>query len=487
VKVLGPRFAAIGFILCVQAMTGACGARSTPAEASPPAQPTETPETPAPAAPTPDPGTAVADCALIGERGEPVTTVALGERIDPSNAPHPTNDSEALLFRQIYETLIRVDCHGRVQPGLAASWRRDDGRTWIVSLRENARFSDGTPVMSRDVRASWVESGVGGELRPTVGRLVESVAAVDDRTVAITVKSLRTDLPLALAHTDLAIARRTPDSRWPLGTRTDGAAPEQAGTDFEITVKRHSLPNIRLLIAPDDPRDLLDRGVDVMLTRDPAALDYAATLPQFQAVPLEWHRTHVLLTPGRPAGAPGLSDDARHVLAADAVRGEARGATGPFWWEMVQDCEVDRVEPPQRSASTPRIVYDARDTVAHDLAERLVGLARSSGPAAIAIMDVLRFDDPRRNYQRATALTGGPLTLARRRGGDAGYVMSLDRRSLDPCRDIQVLVETAPWLDPQTIAPLVETRLRAIVRRGKSGLSAEWDGGLLIAGAGSPR
>jgi hypothetical protein len=65
--------------------------------------------------------------------------------------------------------------------------------------------------------------------------------------------------------------------------------------------------------------------------------------------------------------------------------------------------------------------------------------------------------------------------------------MSLDRRSLDPCRDIQVLVETAPWLDPQTIAPLVETRLRAIVRRGKSGLSAEWDGGLLIAGAGSPR
>ena len=76
------------------------------------------------------------------------------------------------------------------------------------------------------------------------------------------------------------------------------------------------------------------------------------------------------------------------------------------------------------------------------------------------------------------------------RGGweaDAGYVMSLDSRPIDPCRDLQALMDGARWLDPETIVPLVETRLQAIVRRGRSGVTAEWDGGLLIAGVNDSR
>jgi hypothetical protein len=45
-----------------------------------------------------------------------------------------------------------------------------------------------------------------------------------------------------------------------------------------------------------------------------------------------------------------------------------------------------------------------------------------------------------------------------------------------------MMVEGARWLDPETIVPLVDTRLRAIVRRERSGAEVEWDGGLLIAG-----
>ena len=48
-------------------------------------------------------------------------------------------------------------------------------------------------------------------------------------------------------------------------------------------------------------------------------------------------------------------------------------------------------------------------------------------------------------------------------------------------------MDGAPWLDPETIVPLVETRLHAIVRRGRSGVTVEWDGGLLIAGVNDPR
>lgn len=418
--------------------------------------------------------------------------MALGERIDPLNAPRPSNESEQLLFRQLYETLIRLDCKGRVRPGLAESWRLDtNGRTWILTLRENAHFSDGTPVTSTDVRAGWVRDTVGNELQPHVSRLVQSVVPIDDRTVAITLRSQRVDMPVELAHTDLAIAKPAAGSRWPLGTRADGAAPERdapaATADSVITIRRDNLPSIRFLVAPGDPRDLLDKGLDLLLTRDPAALDYAATLPHFQSVPLEWHRIHVLLTPGRTRESRQLPEEARRVLAGDAVRGEARGAVGPFWWQMLQHCEVAPSEPREQAAFTPRIVYDVRDAASRDLAERLVGLSRGSGALANPILDALLPDRQRRAYQQAVALAGEPLAATRRRGRDAGYIISVDRRPLDPCRDIQVLMDSARWLDPETIVPLVETRLRAIVRRGRSGVITDWDGGLLIAEVGGQR
>ena len=46
-------------------------------------------------------------------------------------------------------------------------------------------------------------------------------------------------------------------------------------------------------------------------------------------------------------------------------------------------------------------------------------------------------------------------------------------------------MSAAGWLDPATIVPLVETRSQAVVRRGRAGLTTEWDGGVLIAGATS--
>lgn len=496
VKVPGRMFAAFGLLACLEGITLGCGSRSAPG-GMPGPQPPDVPVTAPKPEPVPPPpaapllsDTASSDCAVIAGPGGPVATAALGDRIDPSNAPRPSNEGERLLFRQVYETLIRVDCNGHVRPGLAASWRLDaDRRTWIINLREDARFSDGTAVTPIDVRASWTRDGSGSELRPDVARLVRSIVPIDDRNVAIRLRGQHADVPMTLAHTDLAIARPVVDSPWPLGTRSDGASPEPeapgGGAHSVIAVKRHRLPPLRFVVAAGDPRDVLDDGVDLLLTRDPAALDYAATMPHFQSVPLEWGRIHVLLTPGRTRESPLPSAEARQTLATDAVRGESRGAMGPFWWQALQDCETT-TRLPNQSAPTARIVYDARDGAARDLAERLVGLARDSSPHATALLNLLLPDRARRTYQRANGLTGEPLDRARRLGTDAGYIVPLDRRPLDPCRDTQVVMDGTPWLDPEAIVPLVETRLRAIVRRGRSGITAEWDGGLVIAGASDP-
>jgi hypothetical protein len=416
--------------------------------------------------------------------------VALTERVDPAHAPRPSNDSERLLFRQLYETLIRIDCQGRAIPALAESWRLDaDGRTWIVTLRENARFSDGTPVTAHEVRASWTQDANGDELRQDVRRVIESVVAVNDRDLAITFVHPPPDAELALTYQDLAVARRATASPWPLGTRPGwdvGSVQQQGSTTSVITLTRDNAPAIRFLVKPGDPRDLLDQDIDLLLTRDPAALDYAATLPQFDSFPLLWQRTRVLLMPGRLRSAPSLSPEMREALADDAVRGEAQGTQEPFWWQGVHSCEVSS-SPPRTSSLSSRIVYDANDGPSRDLAERLVGLVRANSPAATPFLDVFLPDRPRRTYQRAVGLTGDALAVALRRGADAAYVLPVDAEPLERCRDLQALTDAAPWLDPETIVGLVDTRLQAIFRRGRSGLTIDGDGGLRIAGVKAPK
>src|SRR2546428_13000975 len=116
--------------------------------------------------------------------------------MDQANAPQPSIESERLLVRQLYETLVRVDCNGRVGPGLAASWRLDANRnTWIVTLRDKARVSDGTPVTAADVVSDWSIGSSGGELRPEVRRLVRSVSALDGPTLQIALRSRPGDAP----------------------------------------------------------------------------------------------------------------------------------------------------------------------------------------------------------------------------------------------------------------------------------------------------
>ena len=59
--------------------------------------------------------------------------------------------------RVIYETLVNLrasDC--AIVPGVAERWESsDDGRTWTFHLRDDARWSNGDPVTSRDFSYAW--------------------------------------------------------------------------------------------------------------------------------------------------------------------------------------------------------------------------------------------------------------------------------------------------------------------------------------------
>ena len=52
-----------------------------------------------------------------------------------------------------YEPLIGIDHNGRAYPGLATSWKVKPGNKVIeLTLRRNARFSDGSPVTAEAVK-----------------------------------------------------------------------------------------------------------------------------------------------------------------------------------------------------------------------------------------------------------------------------------------------------------------------------------------------
>jgi len=442
-----------------------------------------------------------AGCSQVFDRsGEPIALVGLTENVDPAHAPIPGNDSERLLFRQVYETLVQIGCDFTIRPGLASTWQLDaTGASWNITLRPDARFSDGTAVTARDVIASWTRGG--SMLVPEVLRFVRSATAQDEVTLSVTPRDdVRQDaasppVPGFLAQPALAVARITPESRWPIGTR-DGRldGPEGTSTSGRPTITLvptaagGTLNTVGFLVSPRrDVRDLLDQGVDLLVTRDPAALAYAGTLAQFDVMPLPWLRSYIFVSRESAPGA-ALAPDVRQKVADDAVAGEAQGSSFDWpqaWGRCVASAATDAARnqsPRFAPASSGRIVFDAADPVARSLAERITVLTSARSAAGNLILDVLVPQSRSRRLQMEP-LREPNLAAALNRGDEAGYVIALDRSA--GCAAIASLLEQAPWMNGAV--PLVDTRLRAVVRRGRAQLAMEPDGSLLIGRSPRPQ
>lgn len=194
-----------------------------------------------------------------------------------------------------------------------------------------------------------------------------------------------------------------------------------------------------------DERDLLARGVEGLITRDPATRTYARGLPAYAVTPLVWDRTYLLVAspPLRfDTGADSASVAAfRAALARDAVATDARGAE-PIAMADGPGCrggEFGLARP------RPRIAYRSGDRTARELAERLVALApASSGPLTTA------------------GLTAEELARSVSVGADAGAIVSISRLDSLPCSGLPPAPASA------TMEPLVDTRAHLVLRRSEA-------------------
>jgi len=430
------------------------------------------------------------DCAAFA--GLPVRggalVIALADSVQPAHAPVPHNPSERLVFRNLYETLVVVDCTGQPQPGLAVSWSSSpDYQTWIFTLRDGVRFWDGSRLGASEVKTSWIGAQgcpiTEGGHSPVIwlNPRADSVRALDARHLAITLPEAQADLPLLLAHPALAVAVSRPGWTWPVGTGP--CRPEAtAGIGLDLVCfpnPDHRNPplweRITFRSRPGaDPRDLLGTAADALLVRDRGLLHYFEGSPGVTVTPLPWDRLYLLLCPLEEEGQDGERDRDRERerwytgwqrddLARDVVEAVAIPVTEPYFQAPTEQLcpqmtgPVEALQWPPfswegQTASLDQdlILYPERDLDAQRLAERIAALAARPIPPGLNLAgrgpltppDVPQFGAAPQALGISALDFPGAVQSARA----GAYIHPLERCYATACLQFAALLGSADWL-----------------------------------------
>src|SRR5699024_11335357 len=104
-------------------------------------------------------GGAGAVIGAVGDGGEARKDIVGAHTAEPVNIDFTTTDGAAIpqaLMENVYESLIRIDQEGQLQPALATDWEVSDDRlTYTFTLDPEATFSNGDPVTAEDVKFSY--------------------------------------------------------------------------------------------------------------------------------------------------------------------------------------------------------------------------------------------------------------------------------------------------------------------------------------------
>lgn len=368
---------------------------------------------------------------IVNERGTP--------RLDSVHVWLPPSEegwTYVVRLGSIRETLVTFDCTGRMAAGLATAWNMDNtGMRWTFRLR------DGAGVTTDAIAQHWRTLDLRG---------VDTVRVVTAHEIEFLLNE---------------------DSGDP---RHMFASPEYAMPSTIVNASKIVIQPVRN--QDSDVRDLLDRGVDLVVTADPGAIEYAEQHPDFVARPLTWQQTYGLFLPPSDSlvseESNGLPVAFLEALATEAIRRDARAHQAD-----ANACTIARhattVARDAASRATPHaLVYLRQDPTARDLTERLVVLHTMGGDALpLKLRKVLSSDAP------ATALTLEGVSRSAlvdhvERGVKDIIIGSLPTLAMSACStdlsssygDMADVLWQA-WAAGRFL-PLVDTRAHLLVRKG---------------------
>ncbi len=143
-------FLSVALVLIM--MLTACGGQSSPSTAQAPAgeAKVEDKATEAETTTTTE-NTATAEETATSDN---VLRIALDQDIETLDSQQNTADYTASVAEGTTEALLR-EHNGEYLPGMAASYSTDDYITWTFVIRDDACWSDGTPITAQDFEYSW--------------------------------------------------------------------------------------------------------------------------------------------------------------------------------------------------------------------------------------------------------------------------------------------------------------------------------------------
>jgi hypothetical protein len=439
---------------------------------------------------------ASAPCATRVPAAHPADTltVVVFDKIDLSHAPWPQNRSERFVFSHLYETLVKVDCHGVVQPGIAKSWKEaSDG--WYFEIQEDAHFWDDTPVTAADIQTSFQMRQVGA------GVGIVSVDIVD-ATHAIIHGAKNVDIKL-FAQPMLAITNGSISA--PMGTGAWQVDPDSS-KGFAIHPSTGQGPTVRFVQSNrSQALDLVGSQADAMISDDPSVVEYARDR-SLAAMPLAWDQAYVFVSGSRYCALPetsppgelpvALSDE----LARDAVSVDARGGSSILSApRSVSFLRMGGSELPRRVTMkelSRRIVYVSEDKTARGLAERLVAIAAmdtTKAPKASALARAIPELGP---DVRASGLSPSQFQFALGKHLEFGYVLSLSwiadyPHLLGPFSDGVWPVGRTSTMEGRLLTgamiPLIETRAHFIALSDRIGFTYDAAGNVSLIPPGAER
>jgi nickel transport system substrate-binding protein len=121
---------------------------------------------------------------------EKTVTFSWPRDVGPMN-PHVYNPSQLIAQSMIYEPLVSYKDGGKLEPHLAESWTiSPDGKEYTFKLRQNVKFSDGTPFNAAIVKKNFDAVMKNFKNHSWLGfiNLLDRTEAVDEYTFKMTLK-----------------------------------------------------------------------------------------------------------------------------------------------------------------------------------------------------------------------------------------------------------------------------------------------------------
>lgn len=306
-------------------------------------------------------------CAGPGARARDALVVAVQSAPNNLDPRVGADDNSQRVAQLVFSSLLTLDEHLRVAPGLATRLDTPDPLTYVAHLRRGVRFHDGRELTARDVVYTFTSLMAPDFVSPWKGayRIVESITALDDYTVRFRLKEPFGSFPVQLVL-PIVPAGAGPELRTaPIGTGpyrfvrydVDDRVVLRAFDGYHDGPPRNA--GIVLQVIPDDTmRGLELRKGTVDLVINDIAPDIAHQLQEEGAL-------QVVTSPGTDyqylgfnMRDPVLSDRrVRHAIAyavdrraiVDHLRrGQARVAAGllpPVSWAAEPDVRVFTRDP----------------------------------------------------------------------------------------------------------------------------------------------